>query len=487
MHKHIPVCVILLLLSFLFHPLRAEDTDKVILPETPPTIEYYRKTTLDKPVLKKQNFVTDPEINSLPEVSVAEFKNLYDEAIPVYAGLGFGSFGTILGSFLFSSTDTCRIGYNSYYTDGEIEQLKKRDNVFDLSLERPAGSNFVVRGNILTDERTVWTQSKNFYGAGAGFGWYLGKNINIKLNAASGLTELKGYNDNHSLSGDFTYNWQPFMDNMLSLFASGTNYSALSQYKDFEVYKGRYAVMPFSSIVIGAGGAVYKDKSFPEADLTWHLFGCLRLYVVYDPGMDPKTYDGLFFDDYYELPDNDILFPEKTFSMKEKLECYFAETSSCAVEVSQANYKNYLYRSQVPASSLVSWYNFSTNEKYVSGCTFSYSDTFKRVTKSLSARYNSDRDMPFVPEYTVDAAVAYKGKSWNASIEYYYISEMFFAIGNTSTLPAAGDLSFSIGRNFTGGVETTLKFENILSEKIETQPGFLRKSPTVEVDAKIRF
>ena len=486
-HKYIAASVILLLLSILPYPLRAEDADKVILPETPPTIEYYRKTTLDKPVLRRQNFVTDPEINSLPEVSVAEFKNLNGEPNPIYAGLGCGSFGTVFGSFLYSSSDTCRIGCKSYYTDGEIEQLKKRDNAFDWSLEKSAGENFLVRGNILADIKTIWTQDKNFYGIGAGFGWYPGQNINIKLNAASGLTELKGFDDNHSLSGDLTFNWQTFTDNMLSLYASGTNYSALNNYDNFETYKGRYAVMPFSAIVIGAGGAIYKDKAYPEADFTWHMFGRLRLNVLYDPGIDQKSFSGMFFDEYYESPDNDILFPEKTFSMKEKLECFFTETSSCAVEVSQANYKNYIYRAQVPASAFVSWYNYGAADKYVSRCTLSYRDIFNNVTKSLSVSYNSDKDMPFVPEYNLDASVAYAVKKWNAALDYNYIATMYFALGNASQLPAAGDLSFSVGRNFACGLETLLKFENLLSEKIETQPGFLRKSPTIELDLKLKF
>ena len=274
---------------------------------------------------------------------------------------------------------------------------------------------------------------------------------------------------------------------MLSLYASGTNYSALSQYKDFEAYKGRYAVMPFSTIVVGAGGAVYKDKAFPEADFTWHMFGRVRLSVLYDPGIDQQAYRGLFFDDYYESPNNDIIFPEKTNSLKEKLEYFFTETSSCAVEVSQINYKNYLFRAEVPGSSFVSLYNLTGEDKNVSKCTLTYSDVFKHIAKSLSVSYNSDHDMPFVPEYSGDVSVAYIGKNWNAAIDYNYISAVFFFPGIMDTLPAAGNLRFSIGRNFGKGFEALLKFENILSQEIETQPGFLRKSPTVEIDFMKKF
>lgn len=261
----------------------------------------------------------------------------------------------------------------------------------------------------------------------------------------------------------------------------------MTNYNDFESYKGRYAVMPFSSLVIAAGAAVYKDKGYPEADLTWHMFGCTRLNVVYDPGIDQKTYSGLFFDDYYESPDNDILFPEKTFSLKEKLECFFTEKSSCALEVSQINYKNYLYRAEAPGTAYVSWYNLTTSDKYVTRCTLTYKDAYYNFTKTLSASYNSDNDMPFVPEFNIDASVEYSVKSWNAALEYDYISTELFAVGDADTLPGAEDLSVSVGKNFAGGLETLLKFENILAQEIETQPGFLRKSPTVELDIRVRF
>ncbi len=145
------------------YPLIADDNaDKVILPETPPTIEYYRKTTLDKPVLQRLNFITDPEINSLPEVSVADFKDFHKETFPVYIGMGFGSFGTVDGSFLFTSSDSWHLGYKTYYTDGEIQQLKHRENVFDWAGDTFLSDNFNVSGNVLSDEKLIWSRVRIF-------------------------------------------------------------------------------------------------------------------------------------------------------------------------------------------------------------------------------------------------------------------------------------------------------------------------------------
>jgi len=485
--KHILICIGLLSIIFLPYPVSAEDTDKVILPETPPTIEYFKKTTLDIPVLRRQNFVTDPEINSLPAVSVAEFKNLYDQNNPVYIQLGFGSFGTAEGGFLYSSTENWHVGYKTYYTDGEIQQLKKRENIFEWSGERPVSQAFSFRGEILTDEKTIWTQAKNLYDAGAGLALYAGQNMNIKANVNSSLCELKGFNDNHSLKGDLSFVWQPFTDNSFSAYASGQNYSALSNYQDYETYEARYAVMPFSSIVVGAGGSIYKDKLFPEADFTWHMFGRVRLNVVYDPGIDEKSYAGLCFNNYYELPDNGIMFPEKSFSLKERIECYFSQSSSCSFEVSQINYKNYIYRAEVPGSSFVSLYNFASSDKYVANCTFSYKDVFNHVSKTLSVSYNSDNDMPFVPEFSADASIGYNGKNWSFVVGYAYVSSLFYALGDPGKIPQSGDLSFAAGKNFANGVEAQLKFSNLLSDTIETQPAFISKSPTVELVFKIKF
>ncbi len=311
--------------------------------------------------------------------------------------------------------------------------------------------------------------------------------MNLKTRFDSNMTGMAGFTDNRSQSGDLSYDWQPFTDNKLSLFASGENYSALTQYANYFTAKGRYAVMPFSFLALAAGGSQYKDKLYPEADLTLHFLSYFRLNAAYDPGVETKTFKDLYFNDYYETPDYGIIFSEKTLSFREKLGCYFNDNSFCEVEVSQADYKNYIYRSEITGSEFVTLNNLTATDKYVTRGSFLFRFANKKMREKVQFTVNSDNDMPFVPQYVASLSYEYIFKSWSAALGYDYSSKILYALNNTATIPESGDLSLLVTKGITKDVELTLKLDNLLSQTIETQLDFIRKSPQAEAGVRARF
>lgn len=462
-----------------------ENIEHFLLPETPPTIERLKKLPLDRPILKKQNYISEADITAPPVLMALNFSPFFEQEYPVQVGVFNGSFSSLGGSLLLSSKKGWQIAYQNGYSEGEIPKLAKEINEFRYSLDNSAASSLDVNSTIGSKENTIWNQRHNHYFFQSNWNWYARSNLNVKAKIFVSESEIKGMESNKSFDGTASLFWQLFPANNLFLSLSSQNDTAFAGEPGFFsaglMYK---AIFPLG-FAMGGGCRFQRDKLFPQADLTWQFQPRLSVKISYQSGMDKPDWEKLYLSERYEKTSPDLLIPESGLHLRENISYYWTEKNSVDIEFEQGSWTNYVYWAEVPGSDFISPSNLK--ESYAAKIKLSVTQKGKLVSSTLSIARNSNYNVPFVPEWTLGGKLNLSLSTWILTAGYEYSSSRHVSFGDSKELLSFGNLSLTLRKTIVSGIEAFISGENLLKEKIETQPGFVQNSTILESGLTMKF
>jgi hypothetical protein len=452
-----------------------EDIDHFILPETPPTIERVKNPPLDQPFLKKQNFVDEFDISPAPVLVGLKFPSLTTFVNPIEAGLYCGGFASRGGSLVYSSTNSVTVSYLKSSTEGEYQNLSQDKNIFNFGYGMGLGPDKNYYLNLKNSDNDLFDERKTYYGFDTGYGWYARSNLNIKLAAAYSKGEIKGLGLDESVSADLKVQWVTFEGQKLTLSAAPSKDTSLDEGRVFNDASLMYDIMLFSRIVVSGGGRLTGDKTFAQGNISARLAPGLKMSVNYEPEIKKTEWSSLYINDSHVQINNNILFPESVYSFTEKLSYYSGEKNLVELEVSQAQWKNYILWQSLPGSALINPVNYG--EVYVSGAKLKAMLATGRISYSVTAEKNLDCNLTFVPEYKAAAGIEVATSLAVFGAGYSYTGPMYYQAGSLNQLGSYENASVSIKKAVSGNIELHAWCDNVFSRKLETQPGFVRNAP----------
>jgi len=463
----------------------ADDNDYFLLPETPPNIERVKKPSLDRPVLKRQNFVTDTEIVPPPVLLGDDFKPFSVPEYPVSFFIGRGSYASSDGGFVYTALSGWQLSCGSTYTAGEAANLARDATQLSYRLDRFASPGVRVRGGIDLDEDTVWTQRHSRYGFSSKVDWYLREDMNMAVLLSGAAGEIKGQEADGSWQGDIALNFQPTPKQNIKVSLDSRTETALANDAILTTVSLMNDFLLSRKLTAGLGGRWQNDKLFPQADVNYIVVPRLRLNVLYQPGFDRPDWAALYIGDRFEKTNSSLMPAEAGFLIREKLSYYWREDNSAGLVFSQANWKNYIAWSPVAGTALISPVNAA--ESYVSSAELDFACRWREWKVTAGGGVNSNSDLTYVPEYTLSLGLAWTAGSWTLSSGYRAVSAISAAPSGTERLPAFGDLSLALQKAIVRGLDITLSADNLLEERIESQSGFFRRGSAFRAGLKLQF
>ncbi|MBN1823906.1 MAG: hypothetical protein JW803_06280 [Endomicrobiales bacterium] len=462
-----------------------EEVERFILPETPPTIERLKRSPLDQPLLKKQNFVTDPEIMLPPILLTFNFQDFSPRPEPIKTGLYHGSYARALGFFDFYSKRNFRVTGKLESRDGENEKLAGESRDFGFRMMDSFGGTSVYYAEVRLDEKTVWTQKKRSYGAASGIDIPVRSNIGVEANVSCFRGEIADVEANNAFFGDFMIGWQPFSGHNIELGAAGSKDDVFELYDDFTVGRARYHFVFFEKAVAGAGCDSYSDRAYPYADFTWLFQPRMKFKAVYSAGYRKPLWSKLYFNGMFLTTNRNIKFPEAVSSFTEEFSYYVDENNFLRVEAVQSRWNDFIYWQYLPQTGGIGPGNITG--VYTSGWKISYNQKSEVLFSVLNMDYNTHHDVPFVAEYGFGALAGVVLGGWTVSSGYEYIAPSGPELPGTARIEGTRSLSASVKKSFGYGAEVSLSGENLLGDTVETQPGFTRTSPEFLLGLNVRF
>ena len=462
-----------------------DDVENFILPETPPTIERVKKPPLDQPFLQKQDFVPEFDLSPAPVLVGLKFYRFTSEQTPVEINAYQGSFNSRGGGFVYASTNSVNASYFLDDTDGEYANLEHEKNTFNINYAKDLSSNRFIFAGLHSEDKIIWLEHKDSYGFDCGYSWYFGRDLNLKAGANYSKGEVKGQDTNESVSGSLSALCQPFEGQSAAIEVCPQKDTALGAKSEFDFASFRYDVMLFSRAVLGGGARYTFDKVFPQGYFTLSLAPGMKLSVNYLPGIEKVSWDKLYISDSYTGVNTAVSYPESVYSFTENISYYLNESNSVEFEIAQANWKNYLFWEQVPGQNFIS----PRNVQNIYAASARMKAVFRkgRFALELGAEENSDNGIPYVPGYDFSAGIGCTLGTWSFNAGCIYNGPVYYALGNTAKLDAYNNVSLTVKKELTKDIELYASCDNILSDKIETQLGFIKNAPVFYAGLKLKL
>ncbi|MHB9156257.1 MAG: hypothetical protein ACYC5N_11335 [Endomicrobiales bacterium] len=467
-------------------PAQAEDeVDRFILPETPPTIERLKKPPLDQPVLRKQNFVSESDITLPPVLLALKFSPLYSERYPVSVGIWKGSFSSLGGSFAVATAQGLRMRYAADYSEGQYPRQARETNIFGYEGENYFGSDVKVNGSLDAGEYAVWTGHKNFVRLRTAAEWHAQANMDVKALLSYERGEIKAMEAGESFRGSLSLDWQPRDGHNVSFAYVPEKDTAFTAAPSFSTLDLKYTFMAGSRVLLGAGCRSQQDRLFPQAEVTWHVIPRMRMRVGFQPGIEKPSWRELYINERYVRSVPSLAFPEDSFRLSESVSYYWGENGSAEIEFSQADRRNHVYwRKEAGTEYLVP---DNEPERYLSSWRLGVRHAGKVFSPRASFSYASYASLPLVPEYTLSAAVECSWRSWALTPGYDFVSARAADKSGGAPLGSYGDISLKVVKTLPAGIEVFAEGNNLLGQKIETQPGFFSDAPAFRGGTTVRF
>jgi len=462
-----------------------DDVDHFILPETPPTIDRLKKPPLDKPTLKRQNFLPQTDI-ILPPVLLGY--NFFPFFLPEYArtiGMAAGSFSSRMGQFSYASPGNVTVQYRMFRSDGESPGLYQEQRLFSTAGEQFLQSPVRIKWDAHSDESVVFDQNQKQYALTAGVIGYPQKNIRLDADASYETGQLGLHDKNENIRGGMSLLWQPKERHSVDVSVTGESDTAFSDTRDFTSAEFIYTIEPLTALTVGSGCRYLKDAVFPYGNITWFAFHRVRVSVVYRPGFEKLSWTETYLKNRWYAAANPLLaYPENTFCLTEEMAYHQGERTVMTARFTQKKQKNYLFWEQPVGALVLTPGNGPETALHEVCCDFSHQGDIFFGRASVTAR--SDSNAPLVPEYRSTAELGCTVASWTISVGYDYIDSRLVRQGSLERLDAQGSVTAGIKKRL-GSAEAAITVDNITGQRLTLQPGFVREQPSVIGSLTVQF
>ncbi|MFH1367685.1 MAG: hypothetical protein ABII64_01035 [Elusimicrobiota bacterium] len=465
----------------------AEDTgDSFILPETPPTIERKKIPPLDRPLMQKQDFISDSEIE-IPFIwQNRDFIGYGAQKDFTRIGLSKGSFSSSGGSFLFASGDGSRFDYSIYRTEGESAKLSEEINKLSYDWEKIGSGNIFGNFGFAASDSRVWVQKHKEYSAHSSVFWYPAENLNAKLTVKGDSSEIAEMQFNDNIGADVSLECSPFDGHTALLESSAQRDTAFIKIKDFSESRISYSVLMFDSLSVKGGARFQKNESFPLGGVAWNFLPRTRISFDYKAGSEKPAWDGLYMRRNFLKTNQDLALPKAVRSLTGTFSYYYQDVISAKVRVDQSEWKDYICWEHLPGTDYIAPGNVKDAKTTSAEASFAYRHGIFGVKTSVTQ--NSATELPFVPGSKVQFdAEFYLPGSWTLGTGCGVVSEQKTTIAGPDKLDSYTGVSASVNKEFPGGVVLYSRVDNLLENVKETQPGFVSKSAEFQCGLTVMF
>lgn len=462
-----------------------EGVESFTLPEAPPAIERKKMPPLDKPVVQKQDYMPDSEIEPPFVVQSKDFFSFGEEERPRdEAQVSKGSWGAYSGRFGFASPYGWDLSYEGRRTDGEQPNLAGESDSLSFSWDGPAGSDFFGSAAAGLLGSKVWTQRKSDYRASSALSWYPLETLNVKASASGASGEVSGMEKNDAFTGTAGVRVMPWQGHSLSAVYRKFSDSSDPASKDFIDADVVYGFAPSESLLLKAGARMQKDESFPQGGVYWNFAGGARFSAEYRPGTEKPEWDSLYINGYF-VKTAPVVWPRAENFGRCAVSYYFREEFSVKLGYSQGKWRDYLCLSRAAGTDYLS--PADAGEKEVSAGTAEASFSKGALSGGLSFAENSAPGVPMVPENSFSARLECAlPAGWSVSAGYDHASERLSSLGSAARTEPYDDLSAGFAKEFDG-MRVYALCGNITGNKLEAQPGFISRSPYAEAGLAVKF
>ena len=464
--------------------LFADEVDRFVLPEAPPTIERVEKPSIDRPFLKKQNFIPDADISSSPIWQKTNFKAFDEASFPAWVRVLGGAYRTASVEALYTSRTDYTLSLGHYVTDGETPVLSAQKTFAGFSGETQFNRSLVGDGSFDFLTRSLNGQKKNSYGASSSLSWYPARNFNVTAHAGWVYADVEPAEKNDSFTGGIEGNWQPVDGDNLIMNASATHDTAFSLFSSDYKIEVVNEISLLADMMAGIGARYQDEHAYPNARLVWRPFDRGRFTVSYEPGMVMPDWTALYVADRFVSVNNDLPLSENIFDLKESFSYFWIERGAGTIECYQQRQRNGAYWTHVPVSNTIT--PMALDDIFRSGCRIKvdYKGTYFRP--ECDADLTGEKDLPFVPQYSAAVKLGLHYGVFTLTPSVNTVGERRAAL-NGDIMPAYSAVSCKLEWQPKADVILALEGINLIGETIESQPGFVQHIPTVQCSVEFKF
>lgn len=461
-----------------------ENIERLILPETSPSIERLSVSPLDRPVLKKQNFVPESSLELSQVWPPAAFPSMEQDNHIISIGASRGSFSEMSGNFSINTPAGWRSSFVKKYSDGEENRLEQDSNKFDFRFDSHMKHNASFWAGSAFEETELWDQRRMDYRFTSGFSVFAQNNISLYGDFSISRTEIKEIDINNAFGGNISTGWQPFTGQEMKLDFFYDRDSAFVLYDAFTGFKAVYGALILPGTFISGGALYAKDTFYPTAQAIWHCMPGTRLEILYEPGIEKPSWAKLYGADKYLKTLPGVIWPQSIFSLKETLSYYRSENVLYSIAFYQKDMKDYIYWSRIAESEYISPNNGGT--RYFSGALANASMRTGFLTIGAGLEQSFTTPVELAPGLGLELSADYMLISWTFGAGYKYESERAQGLNDTP-VAAYGDLSLHVKRLIADNIEFFISADNVFGQAIETQPHFLRRATLIESGINIKL
>ena len=463
---------------------QTQDNAIFTLPETPPTIQKLDKTPLDKPVLKRQAFVSDEELTLSPVWVSNDFSDVQNQKRDFKVGLYRGNFETIGGFLNYISTGIIDASAEYSNSQGESKIFASEKGSLNILYKNFVNSQFFVSANAQANKQTFNEQSKDMIGAGLEANFYCLKDVSTETDLEGKEFSLGQTQKNNLLSASFLAKVLPFNDTLATakFYASqNTGFLDAKNYYTAEFWAQSVLANKFS---FGAGFNLRNANFALKGKLIYKISDYFSASAGFDSGLQELLWSEIYGKERFYSPNEHILNSENKYEITQTLSCNISDVyllSSTLFQRSQKNSLTFLYDT---LNNTI--YPNNIENTYASGLRVSaqYNGIF---SLKLEAEKLLTRSSELIYEQNATISAEYSIYGFKLKPAYTLVPQMYYDYALNIKTSAYNDATFSIEKPLSKSVTLSMGAQNILGDKQEVQPNFITKEVKYEAGLIINF
>ena len=463
---------------------QTQDNAIFTLPETPPTIQKLDKTPLDKPVLKRQAFVSDEELTLSPVWINNDFSDVQNQKRDFSIGFYGGNFETMGGFVNYSSTGPFDVLAEYRNSQGESKIFASEKGNLNISYKNFASQQVFISANAQANEQTFNEQSKDMMGASLKAHFYCLKDVSIETDLEGREFSLAQTQKNNLLSASFLTKILPFNDTLtMAKFYASQNTGFLNAKNYYTAEFWAQSVL-FTNFSVGAGFNLRNANFALNGKLIYKISDYFSASAGFDSGLQELLWQEIYGKERFYSSNEQILNPENKYEITQTLSCNILDKFLFS--------STYFQRSQT--NSLVFLYDALNNTIYPSNIEDSYVSGLRVATQyngvlnlKIEAEKLLNRSSELMCEQSETISAEYSFYDFKLKPSYSFVPQMYYDYAASIKTLAYNNAAFSIEKPLSKRVTLTLGTQNILSDKQEIQPNFITKEAKYEAGLVINF